>query len=133
MADERKYSRFVITEPKVSFDYKFHPVGDTPFRFYMSSDLVPEATVFSDVFWRTEIPDPNPTCDMHSHPVPQLLMFAGEEGSFEVEVPLEDELYILTRTTVIWIPPHTMHSVKYNRIDKPMMETGILIGSGEYK
>lgn len=133
MADVRKYSKYVITEPTVTFDYKFHPVGGNPFRFYMSSDLVPEATAFADVFWRTEIPDPNPTCEVHSHPVPQLLMFVGEEGAFEVEVPLEDELYVLNRTTVIWIPPHTRHCVKYNRIDKPMMETGILIGSGQYR
>jgi len=51
----------------------------------MSSELVAEAEAFCDIFWRTELPDP--TCEIHHHPKPQVLMFAGAEGSFEVEVP----------------------------------------------
>lgn len=128
-----KYARFVIDEPIITEDYKYHgKPKESPFRIYMSDELVPEATAFADVFWRTKLPDPNPTCEIHGHPVPQLLMFVGEEGSFEVEVPLDDELYVISRTTVIWIPAGVAHNVKYNRIDAPMMETGILIGAGSY-
>lgn len=71
--------------------------------------------------------NPNPTCEIHAHPVPQLLMFVGAEGSFEVEVPLNDEVYVLTKTTAIWIPAGVKHNVYYRRIDAPMMETGILM------
>ena len=59
-------------------------------------------------------------------------MFAGAEGSFEVEVPLNNELYTFTKTTAIWIPAGVDHNVKYIRIDGPMMETGIVIGQGHY-
>ncbi len=130
----RKYGRYVITEPKVIVDYLYHgKPKEEPFRIYMSSELVPEATTFADIFWRTKLPDPNPTCELHAHPVPQLLMFVGAEGSFEVEVPLNDELYVLTKTTAIWIPAGVRHNVKYNRIDAPMMESGIVIGMGTYR
>ena len=130
----RKYERFVISQPIVTYDYLYHGrPKEEPFRIYMSSQLVPEASAFADVFWRTSLPDPNPTCEIHSHPVPQLLMFVGEEGSFEVEVPLDDELYVLNKTTAIWIPAGVRHNVKYNRIDGPVMESGILIGSGVYR
>jgi hypothetical protein len=132
---ERKYARYVIDRPVTSRDYLYHGApasAEELFRFYMGADLVPEATAFADVFWRTEIPDPNPTCEPHAHPFPQLLLYVGEEGTFEVEVPLEDELYVLTRTTAIWVPPGVRHFVKYNRIDRPMVETGILIGNGRY-
>jgi mannose-6-phosphate isomerase-like protein (cupin superfamily) len=128
----RKYERFVIQNPIITEEYLYHGKPEEPFRIYMSSDLVPEANAFADVFWRTVLPTPNPTCELHAHPYPQLLMFVGEEGSFEVEVPLNDEMYVITKTTVIWIPPGVIHNVKYNRIDRPMMESGILIGNGKY-
>ena len=78
----------------------------------MSSELVPEAEAFCDIFWRTGLPNPNPTCEIHHHPKPQLLMFVGGEGSFEVEVPLNDELYTFTKTTAIWIPAGVDHNVQ---------------------
>ncbi len=130
----RKYERYVITEPLITSDYLYHgKTKEEPFRIYMGEALVPEATAFADIFWRTKLPDPNPTCEIHSHPAPQLLMFVGQEGSFEVEVPLDDELYVLTKTTAIWIPAGVKHNVKYRRIDAPMMESGIVIGMGTYR
>jgi hypothetical protein len=126
------YDQYVIDEPIVTKDYLYHgEPKDDAFRIFMSSQLVPEADAFCDIFWRTRLPDPNPTCEIHAHPSPQLLMFAGEEGSFEVVVPLNGEEYIITKTTAIWIPAGVEHNVFYRRIDKPMMETGILM-QGEY-
>ncbi len=81
-----KYKKYIVTEPKIITDYLFHrKPKEEPFRIYMSSELVAEAEAFCDIFWRTGLPDP--TCEIHHHPKPQLLMFADAEGSFEVEVP----------------------------------------------
>ena len=129
----RKYEKYIVTEPKIITEYLYHgEPKEEPFRIYMSSELVPEAEAFCVIFWRTGLPNPNPTCEIDHHPKPQLLMFVGGEGSFEVEVPLNDELYTFTKTTAIWIPAGVDHNVKYNRIDAPMMETGIVIGQGHY-
>ena len=129
----RKYEKYIVDEPKIITDYLYHgEPKEEPFRIYMSSELVPEVEAFCDVFWRTKLPEPNPTCEIHHHPKPQLLMFVGAEDTFEVEVPLNDELYTFTKTTAIWIPAGVDHNVKYNRIDEPMMETGIVIGQGHY-
>ncbi|MBA2132203.1 cupin domain-containing protein [Capillibacterium thermochitinicola] len=125
------YEKYVISQPLETFDYLYHDRPDTPFKIFMNKDLVPEATVSADVFYRTEIPKVNPTCELHSHPTPQLLMFVGEEGTFEVKVPLNDEVFTITKTTMIWVPPHVKHNVTYIRIDKPMVESGILL-QGEY-
>ena len=100
-----KHEKYIVTEPEIITDYLFHgKPKEEPFRIYMSSELVAEAEAFCDIFWRTGLPDPNPTCEIHHHPKPQLLMFADAEGSFEVEVPLNDERYTFTKTTAIWIP-----------------------------
>lgn len=127
----RKYERFVISEPKMTKEYLYHGVPVDPFTFYMGKELVPEATAFADTFYRTHIPDPNPTCEMHAHPSPQILFYVGEEGTFDVEVPLEDEVYRITKTTAIWIPANVAHNVYYHRIDKPMVEIGVLL-QGDY-
>lgn len=128
------YDKYIVDEPKRTLDYLYHPPPedeDDAFQIFMSSELVADAEVFADVFWRTAVPNPNPTCEIHAHPVPQLLMFAGEAGSFEVVVPLDEEEHVFTKTTAIWIPAGVRHNVFYRRIDKPMMETGILL-QGEY-
>ncbi|OLC15406.1 MAG: hypothetical protein AUH29_07870 [Candidatus Rokubacteria bacterium 13_1_40CM_69_27] len=122
-----KYQRYIVQDPKIITSYKYHPFEQEPFQIYMSGEQVPEATAFADVFWRTKLPTPNPTCEIHAHPAPQILMFVGEAGTFEVEVPLNDEVYVFDRTTVIWIPAGVRHNVHYLRIDAPMMESGILL------
>lgn len=87
----------------------------------MNKGLVPEATVSTDVFYRKALPSKvNPTCEIHSHPTPQLLLFAGEEGTFEVKVPLNEELFTITKISVFWVPPPVKHNVTYVRIDQPM-------------
>lgn len=126
-----QYDQNVIDQPFVTKEYLYHGVPRDAFEIYMSSELVEGAEAFCDIFWRTRLPDPNPTCELHAHPVPQLLMFAGEEDSFEVVVPLDGDEYVLNKTTAIWIPTGVEHNVYYRRIDKPMMETGILM-QGEY-
>ena len=125
------YEKYVISQPTETYDYRYHDKPDEPFRFFMNRELVPEATVFTDVFYRKEVPKVNPTCERHSHPTPQILMFVGEEGAFEVKVPLNDEVFTITKTTVIWVPANVEHNVTYIRIDQPMVESGILL-QGEY-
>ncbi len=126
-----RFDNNVVTEPFLTKEYLYHGIPKEAFKIYMSSDLVDAAEVFCDIFWRTELPDPNPTCDVHKHPVPQLLMFAGADDSFEVVVPLDGDEYVITKSAAIWIPAGVEHSVFYRRIAMPMMETGILM-QGEY-
>jgi len=123
----RKYERFVIRNPKEITDYKFHPLLQEPWRIYMSRELVAESNVFADLAWRTEMPRPNPVCDVHAHPSPQLHMFVGAAGSFEVEFLLDDEWHLLDRTAMIWIPAGLKHQVRYRRVDGPMVESAILL------
>lgn len=70
----RKYERFVISEPKMTKEYLYHGVPVDPFTFYMGKELVPEATAFADTFYRTHLPDPNPSyCPSRSlHCFPSL-------------------------------------------------------------
>ena len=123
----RKYERLVVDRPKILTDYKFHGTSEQPFQAFMSSDLVPEATVFVDIGTRTRLPRPNPTCEIHAHRSPQLLLFVGAPGSFEAEVPLNDEMYVLNKTTAIWVPAGVKHNLRYRRIDGMMWECGILM------
>ena len=121
------HRQWVVDKPKVITNYKYHGVPDQPFEIFMSRELVPDATVFIDIGRRAQIPQPNPTCEIHSHPSAQVLLFVGEPGSFEVEVPLDNEVYVLNRTTAIWIPAGVKHNLKYRRIDGPIWECGVLL------
>jgi len=62
----------------------------------------------------------------HSHPFPELLSFFGtdtehpEELNGEVELWLEDEQYIFTKSFVVYIPANVTHCpLKIHRMDKP--------------
>jgi len=134
-----KYNRFVITKPKLVEELAYHGKRAEPFPLFVTKELIPEADQIADIFWRTKVPEPNPTCTLHAHEVVQILFFAGETGSFEAVVPLvapsdpvideltarpEDE-YKIDRSAAIYILPHVRHNVKYLRVDGPMVEIGL--------
>ena len=119
----RKYEKYIVDEPKIITDYLYHGEAQRGAFSHLHELGVgsrgPRHSAMSS--GEPNFPRPNPTCEIHHHPKPQLLMFVGAEDTFEVEVPLNDELYTFTKTTAIWIPAGVDHNVKYNRIDAPMM------------
>jgi len=123
----RKYEKYVISEPRRVFR-TFDTKTNYPFEIYLNNEIVPGCNTFSDIYWRKEIPDINPVIPRHKHDTPMLLFFVGEPGSFEVEVPLDDEVYKITKTTLIWVPPGVEHSVDYKRIDNVVCEIGVVLG-----
>jgi len=123
----RKYEKYVISEPKRVWD-TFNTEVNYPFDIYLNDERVPGCTVTSDIYWRKRIPEINPVIPWHSHDAPMILYIVGETGSFEVEVPLEDEVYKITKTTALWVPPGIKHLVHYKRIDNVVCEIGVILG-----
>jgi len=122
-----KYKKYLISEPK-KMHFAGHEAGD-PFNIYIDKDLVDGAWVWSDITYRTEMPEINPICDMHAHEVVQILYFVSAEGGFEIELRMDDEVYSFNKTTTVWIPPGVKHNVKYNFLNTPVAEVTLAFES----
>ena len=75
----------------------------------------------------------------HSHKEPEIIGFFGSDPDNpfdlggEVEFWLEDEKYLLTKTSMIFVPPGMEHCpLVLHRVDRPIFHF-TTVTSGEYK
>ncbi|HHU05302.1 MAG TPA: hypothetical protein GXZ65_02315 [Clostridiales bacterium] len=74
----------------------------------------------------------------HSHGFPEILGFYGSDPNNpydlggEVELYLDGEPYILTKSTMVFIPPNLPHCpLLVNRVDRPIFHFSVVM-NGEY-
>ncbi len=138
---ETKYGKYIIRKPKL-VELAHHATGKVsgftyPYLVYMDSELLKDSPVFIDIGWRTEIPHPNPVTQLHSHPFDEVLLYMGSDPhnpqdlGGEIEIQLDDEKHRFDTTTSIFIPQGVAHSIKYLRVDKPILNVGVSL-KGEY-
>ena len=139
--DNTKYGKYIIRKPKL-VNLPHHAEGKVkgftyPYLVYMDSELLKESPVFIDVGWRTEIPQPNPISAYHSHPFDEILLYMGSDPynpqklNGEIEITLEDEKHRFDTTTAIFIPQGVGHTIKWLKVDKPVLNVGVSF-QGEY-
>lgn len=142
MAEETKYGKYVIREPRVEcVDY--HPetgvTGVTfPDEVWIDDKIIPNSPVVVDIGWRFEIPNPDPVEWTHSHKFDEVLMFVGcdpenpRDLGGEIEFTIGDEVHKFNKTTVVWMPKGTPHCpIIHKKVDKPFLL--IIVGlAGHY-
>ncbi|MFC2038528.1 hypothetical protein ACFLUG_02015 [Chloroflexota bacterium] len=136
---ERKYEKYVLTELKM-------PEGRSPSAEYlkratkvlwMDGENTPGAFNVN-VVWLWKATDFNHD-EAHTHTYDEIIGFFGSDPdkpndlNAEVEFWLEDEKYVLTRSTLLFIPEGLTHCpLRVLKIDKPIFHF-TTVRSGSYK
>ncbi len=84
--------------------------------------------------WYCRIPEQNPLFDEHSHDCDELIGFFGSNPDdpydlgAELELWLDGEHHVLTRSSMIFVPAHMKHMpLKFNRVDRPIFHFSVVM------
>jgi hypothetical protein len=143
-----KWDKYVVTQPKFVTEMAFHdfkdPSGFTwPDEFYLDKDLVEEANTWLDINWVWEKTVPRELPGLHSHPFAEIVLLVGSDaknlrnlgGEVEWGMGSGDDAstYTLTSTTAIFVPAGVPHGpLVYKRVDRPILNIAIGLGTGGY-
>ena len=94
--------------------------------------------------WYYAVPEKDPVFEEHEHEYDELIGFFGSNPDdpydlgAEIEVTLEGERHILTRTSLIFCPAGMRHMpLSIKRVDRPVFHFSIVVGpeynGGAYK
>jgi hypothetical protein len=127
-----KYDKYIITKPKPDLTLPAfrRERGDittdkkTPL-IYLDDDILKGAFYVECVwFWKGS---DKPEVDAHTHPFDEVITFFGtnpddpEDLCGEVEIWLEDEKHVLTKSALIFVPKGMKHCpLIIRRVDRPI-------------
>jgi hypothetical protein len=124
---ETKYGKLILTEPKQESE-KYGEIKDgpdvrTPLA-YVDGNVIPGAFYAeSQWFWKNTAYSPPP----HTHDFDEVLAFFGTDPEKprdlcgEVELWLDDERHILTKSCMVFIPKGLQHCpMNIVRVDRPI-------------
>jgi quercetin dioxygenase-like cupin family protein len=154
---EDKYGKYIVTELKENITLPFFRPGEIldPVRpgerrymnhvIWMDGDVVP-GSFYSECVWF--FPESMQTTKMvkregepggpqaHTHPFEEIITFFGtnredpHDLGGEVELWLEDQKFVMTRSFLCYIPAGMKHCpLRINRIDRPMFH--FTLGPGQ--
>ena len=134
---ERKYSKYIITEPKPPSPQYLKKkeeqrksgsyVESTP--MFRLDDSVAKGAFYTDCVWLWDKKGANAVQSeiAHTHDFDEVLGFAGtiranpRELGGEIEFWLEDEQYIFTKSCLIFVPRGMKHlPLLFRKIDSPI-------------
>lgn len=138
MAESSKYGKYIVTELKRSIAEAAWTNADVVQEadkgqggrvLFLDNDVVPGA-FYVETAWafpRGEIKDPRSVAEPHSHDYDEVLCMFGTNPDNvydlggEVEFWLEDELHLLTKSCILFIPNGLRHCpLIYRRVDRPI-------------
>lgn len=101
---------------------------------WIDNNVVPGAFQMNTA-WYHDIPEKNPVFEEHVHEYDELIGFFGSDPGnpydlgAELEVTIDGETHILTRTSLIFCPAGMKHMpLKFNRIDRPIFHFSVVVG-----
>lgn len=100
---------------------------------WIDGDLVPGAFQ-TNTSWYCKIPEKNPVFEEHAHNCDELIAFIGSNPDDrydlggELELWLDGEHHIITRSTLIFVPANMPHMpLKFNRVDRPIFHFSVVM------
>lgn len=130
-----KYGKYVITGTKPNLPFTEAPRDRATTLIYLDDEVVKGAfNVICAWFW----PETKPIVIMpesHAHDFDEVLAFFGtnpdnpKDLCGEIELWLEDEKQILTKSCLVFVPKGMMHApITIRRIDRPVFHFSALTG-----
>ncbi len=124
---ERKYEKYVISELKnpETDPERLARYAQFAKRILWLDDKIVDGAFQMNCSWYLKPTAGIPTS--HSHDYDEIIGFIGSDVDNpsdlcgEVELWLEDEQYIITKSTMVFVPKEMKHCpLKVNRVDKPI-------------
>jgi len=143
-----KYGKYVITQPKFVTELASHDFtkvsGFTfPDEVYLDKDILKEANQWLDIIWFWEIPNPPELPGAHVHKFNEIVLLVGSNPKDlrdlggEIEWGMGEgkdaETYVLTATTLIYVPKGLVHGPqRFKRVDRPILNVAIGLNTHEH-
>jgi hypothetical protein len=129
---EKKYEKYVITKaksdltlPEFRRQHRFAVEGNMTHVIYVDDDII-KGAFYAECVWFWKGSD-KLLVDAHTHPFDEVITFFGTDPDHpqdlcgEVEIWLEDEQYILTKSSLLFVPKGMKHGPLFiRRVDRPI-------------
>lgn len=99
---------------------------------WIDGDLVPGAFQMNTA-WYYNVPEISPIFGEHQHDSDELIGFFGSDPQNpndlggEIEVGINGENHVLTRSTIVFIPANMPHMpMRINRVDRPIFHFSVV-------
>ena len=139
MDNESKNAKYIVTELKTP---NFSPETVASYAefatriLWMDKNVVPGAFQMNCSWYNK--PDSEHLGYPHKHSVPEIIGFFGSNPddpnnlNAEIELWLEDEMFILTKSAMIFVPANMIHCpIILKRVDKPIFHFSV-VNDGTY-
>lgn len=145
---DSKYAKYFLTEPRVNVDlpeYRGKPTYTRESGITRVVDLTSkmlegsEVTIGTTWMWPRKGPSQSKGVGAHTHDFIEILGFFGtnpedeHDLGGEVELWLEDEQFIMTKSFMTYVPAGMKHCpLVMRRIDRPIFHFGVVPRGQEY-
>ncbi|MFC1838318.1 hypothetical protein ACFL1N_01960 [Thermodesulfobacteriota bacterium] len=136
-SDDVDYEKYVVRKPAILQGTDVTEAMKSPARIYMSSDLVPESSVYVDFGWIPGMPGQNPPIPDHSHDYEEVVLLVGNDPEnpeilgAEIEFCIDDQPLTFDTTTAIYAPRSLKHGpLTWKKFERPHLLMPIVIGTG---
>jgi hypothetical protein len=145
---EGKWSKYVITDPKLVTDMANHRFKEFsgfsyPDPVYIDDELIPDADSWLDVVWIWDRTVPEELPSLHSHPFNEIVLLIGSNAQdlsdlggvveWGMGEGAEAEKYTLTSTAAIYVPKGLPHGpLVFKQVDRPILNIAIGLQTGGY-
>jgi hypothetical protein len=133
---ETKYGKYILTELKKKlqspYETTLRPEDQTEILF-LDNEVIEGACVVDTVwFWPARANKTESDVEPHKHDHDEILAIFGTNPDDphdlcgELEVWLEDEKHIITKSAIIFIPKGLRHGpIRFTRLEKPVFHFGV--------
>lgn len=135
--DDADYEKYVVRKPLILQGTDVTEAMESPAQIYMSSELIPESSVYVDFGWIPGMPGLNPPIPDHSHDYEEVVLLVGndpanpEKLGAEIEFCINDQPLVFDTTTAIYAPKSLKHGpLTWKKFEKPHLLMPIVIGTG---
>jgi len=130
-----KYGKYIITEPKTDLKLPSYrrkpaeiPTSGQTHLIYLDNEVIKGAFYVECVWiWPGSVFWPKQLVEAHTHPFDEVITFFGSNPEDphdlcgEVELWLEDEKHILTKSCLVFVPKGMKHCpLVIRRVDRPI-------------
>lgn len=138
MDQSKNYDYLIMSEleyePDMSPDFRGIYRKFAERVLWIDGNLVPGAFQMN-VSWYKEVPELDPIFAAHSHESAEIIGFFGSDPEDphelhgEIHVIIDGEEHVLTRSSLIFLPPNLPHAIRILRVDRPIFHFSVVTES----